>query len=354
MRTPNFDNLLRVLRREVPDRPTLFEFFLHWELYVSLAGPGVVDVPERQRDELYAARVQLHGFRNAGYDYATMMQPRVANGFAFPGRDRHKEQTVSLNDADAITDRASFEAYPWPDPDAADYSVFERLAPELEPGMRFVAHGPSGVLENVIGLVGFERLCMIIMLEPDLAADIFEAVGSRLVRYYELCASFDSVGACISNDDWGFKNQTMLSPDDMRRYVFPWHRRIVAAIHAAGKPAILHSCGNLEAVMDDVIDDMGYDGKHSYEDAILPVEQAYERWGERIAVLGGIDVDFLVRSEPDCIRSRAEKLVAQGMRRGGYALGSGNSIPDYIPRAKYLAMIRAAVPPADTGRVTDR
>ncbi|MBD3241644.1 MAG: hypothetical protein GF331_13725, partial [Chitinivibrionales bacterium] len=236
MRKPNFDNLLRVLRREAPDRPTLFEFFLNWDLYVSLAGSDIAAVPEDQRDELYAARVQLHGFRNAGYDYATM-----CGGFRFPGRDRHKEQTVSLNDADAITDRAGFEAYPWPDPDAADYSVFEKLAPELEPGMRFIAHGPSGVLENVISLVGFERLCIMCMMEPELAADIFEAVGSRLVRYYEICAACDSVGACISNDDWGFKNQTMLGPDDMRRYVFPWHKKIVEAIHAAGKPAILHS-----------------------------------------------------------------------------------------------------------------
>ena len=40
----------------------------------------------------------------------------------------------------------------------------------------------------------------------------FGAVGSRLVRYYEICAAYDTVGALISNDDWGFKSQTMLSP----------------------------------------------------------------------------------------------------------------------------------------------
>ena len=75
------------------------------------------------------------------------------------------------------------------------------------------------------------------MMEPDLAEDVFEAVGSRLVRFYEICSSFDSVGACFSNDDWGFKNQTMLGPDDMRKYVFPWHKRIVEAIHKNGKTA---------------------------------------------------------------------------------------------------------------------
>jgi uroporphyrinogen decarboxylase len=39
---------------------------------------------------------------------------------------------------------------------------------------------------------------------PELVGDIFEAVGSRLARHYEICSKFDSVGALVSNDDWGF------------------------------------------------------------------------------------------------------------------------------------------------------
>ena len=151
------------------------------------------------------------------------------------------------------------------------------------------------------------------------------------------------MGACIGNDDWGFKNQTMLSPDDMRRYVLPWHADLVKVIHDAGKPAVLHSCGNLEAVMDDVIDDIGYDGKHSYEDTIMPVEEAYERWGQRIAILGGIDVDFLVRHSLADVRERAQGLLSMSADRGSYGLGSGNSIPSYVPQDKYLAMIGTAV-----------
>ena len=208
--------------------------------------------------------------------------------------------------------------------------------------MKFIVIGPGGVLENVIGLVGYERLCIMTMMEPELAADIFEAVGSRLVRFYEICAKFDSVGACFGNDDWGFKGQTMLSPDEMRRYVFPWHKRIVEAVHREGKPAILHSCGNLEAVMDDVIDDMKYDGKHSFEDTIMPVEEVYERWGGRIGIMGGIDVDFLVRGSVEAIRERSRAMLERSAERGSYGLGSGNSIPTYVPQEKYFAMIETA------------
>jgi uroporphyrinogen decarboxylase len=169
--------------------------------------------------------------------------------------------------------------------------------------------------------------------------DIFDAVGGRLVRYYEICAACDSVGALIVNDDWGFKTATMLSPADLRRYVFVWTKRIVEVIHKAGKPAILHSCGNLEQVMDDIIDDMKFDAKHSFEDIITPVEQAYDKWSDRIAILGGIDMDFMCRSTPDKIRQRCKTILAKTANKGGYALGTGNSVPEYVPFDNYIAMI---------------
>ena len=180
---------------------------------------------------------------------------------------------------------------------------------------------------------------MMTLLDEALTTEIFDAVGSRLLRFYELVAPVETIGACIVNDDWGFKNQTMFSPDMLRRWVFPWHKKMAAAIHQAGKPAILHSCGQLQNVMDDIIDDMDYDAKHSFEDQITPVEDALDRWGSRIAILGGIDVDFLARSTPGAIIMRAKALLERGATEGGYALGSGNSIPDYIPDENYLAMI---------------
>lgn len=280
----------------------------------------------------------MKAFHNAGYDYVT-----VIGGFNFPSREKHRESSISLNESPLIVDRDSFNAYQWPDPDRADYSVFDIVSKNLLEGMKIIAFGPGGVLENVIKLCGYDNLCMMLADDPQLVGEIFEAVGSRLNRYYEIIGnSFEKVGAMISNDDWGFKTQTMLSPEDMRKYLFPWHKKIVETIHKSGRPAILHSCGNLEKVMDDIIYDMKYDAKHSYEDSICSVEKAYEMWGAKIAILGGIDVDFLCRSDIDKIKERARKMLALSSERGAYALGSGNSIPDYVPDEKYLAMISAA------------
>ena len=183
---------------------------------------------------------------------------------------------------------------------------------------------------------------MIEAVEP-LVYDVFEAVGSRLVRYYERLARHAIIGACLSDDDWGFKTQTMLSVRDMRRFVFPWHKRIVEAVHAAGKPVILHSCGHFERIVDDIVDEMAFDARHSYEDTIMPVEDAYERYHDQMAILGGIDVDFICRSDPDEVYARSKRMLERARGCGGYALGTGNSVPEYVPDENYFAMLWAVL-----------
>lgn len=333
-RQPDFNNLLAVLRRQEPDRPTLFEFFLNDRLYRALAD----DEYRRRTDPLGILLRNLTAYRNAGYDYTTILLPN----FSFQRPEHARLKSISQNDGGVIMDRASFQAYEFPDPDGVDFTLLDQVASHLPPGMKIIVWGPNGVLENAIELVGFDRLCTMIYDDEPLVRDLFAAIGSRLERYYELAMRHPAVGAGISNDDWGFKTQTMFHPRHMRQFVFPWHKRIVARMHAAGKPAILHSCGYFEKVIEDVIEDMQFDGRHSYEDNILPVEEAYERYHTRIAILGGIDLDYICRSTPQQVFDRSHAMLERVKGRGGYALGTGNSVPDYVPDENYYAMISAA------------
>ena len=333
MREPNFENLLKVLRRQAPPRPTLFEFFLNGTIYRHFVKDWHSD-----SDPLGGLRTTVKGYHRAGYDYVTILGADMW----FRSGTRHAEKSISQNEGGVITDRKSYDSYEWPDPDKADFSRLEKIAPDLPDGMKIVLFGPGGVLENAITIVGYENLCVMSLEDPELTEEIFRQVGSRLVRFYEIASPVSTVGAVISNDDWGFRTQTVFPPENMRKFVFPWHAKIVETIHRASKPAILHSCGQLEKVMDDIIDGLRYDAKHSYEDRILPVEEAYERYHERVAILGGMDVDFLCRSRPEEIRKRCRAMIERTATRGGWALGSGNSIPEYVPLESYLAMIECA------------
>lgn len=331
----DFSQFLKVLNGEEPDRPTLFEFFLNPRLLQKLSGVALLP----GMSWLDVQKVRLAAFQRAGYDYLTVKPP----GFVFTVGEQAHEASISQNDGAMIFDRKSMEAYPWQDPEDTRYDLVEEFAQFVPDTMKLVVWGPGGVLENAISLVGYEQLCLLIMDDPDFATELFANIGSRLERYYQLAAPIEKVGACISNDDWGFKTQTLFSPRAMRKYVFPWHKKIVSQIHAAGRPAILHSCGNFSKIIDDIVDDMGFDARHSYEDNIWPVEEAYEALHGRIAVLGGIDVDFVCRSSPEAVYSRSAAMLAQVKGRGGYALGTGNSVPDYVPDEGYFAMIRAAL-----------
>jgi len=331
---PNFENLLKVINRKIPDRPTLFEFFMNDRVIGKMSGEPFED----NSDKFGPFKRFIKAFKNGGYDYLTVSAWRT-NTLAFPKGEMDKKASHSLNDGNIITDRNSFEKYQWPDAEKGDYDLYYSLKEYLPDGMKLISSSNGGVLENAIDLVGFENLSMMTMLDEDLTTGIFDAIGSRLLRFYEIVAPIETIGACIVNDDWGFKNQTMFQPEVLQRWVFPWHKKIVETIHKAGKPAILHSCGQLKNVMDDVINDIKFDAKHSYEDNITPVEDALDIWGNRIAILGGIDMDFLARKTPEEIKVRSRKLIEHQMTKGGYALGSGNSIPDYIPDENYFAMI---------------
>ena len=91
--------------------------------------------------------------------------------------------------------------------------------------------------------------------------------------------------------------------------------------------------------MDDLIDYVGVDGKHSFEDTIMDVARAYGIYSDRISVLGGIDVDFLCRSDERSICERVRKTLGICMKKGGYCLGTGNTMANYIPIDNYLAMV---------------
>ncbi len=121
------------MRREVPDRPTLFEFFLNRPLYEKLAGPQIV-AQDPQWEWGSVCPVTITAFVKAGYDYLTVYGSEMR---FMPKRAGVSETaTISLNDGNAVCDRSSFETFDWPDPDAYDYSRLEQASQLLPEGMK--------------------------------------------------------------------------------------------------------------------------------------------------------------------------------------------------------------------------
>jgi uroporphyrinogen decarboxylase len=342
---PDFQRLRRVLLRQgEPDRLPFVELFADREIMEAVIGePIPVALPHQRKLRELALRRALRFWYETGYDYITVQavldlpQQRLLADDTAP-LPRAKRSWITTSSG-AINTWEDFETYPWPRPQDVDYFNLEFVARHLPDGMGMIFLGPGGQLENIMWLMGYVPFALALKDNPALVQAVAQRVGELLVSIFATAAEMPGVGALWLGDDMGFKTSTMISPADLRQYVFPWQKELARIAHARGLPFLLHSCGNLSPVMDELIDDVGIDAKHSFEDVIMPVAEAKRRYGDRIAVLGGIDVDLLCRATEEEARAHTRRVIEACAPGGGWALGSGNSVANYIPVANYLAML---------------
>jgi uroporphyrinogen decarboxylase len=51
----------------------------------------------------------------------------------------------------------------------------------------------------------------------------------------------------------------------------------------------------------------------------------------------------VIRRSPADVYRRSAAMLERTRERGGYALGTGNSVPEYVPSDHYFAMTAAAL-----------
>ena len=187
--------------------------------------------------------------------------------------------------------------------------------------------------------MGIEGFMLALYDAPDLVRTVVDRVGSLIEQCFETWCGDGRIPILWLADDLGYKTSTMISAEHLCEYILPWHRRYADLAHRHGKLFMLHSCGNLKAIMPDLVGKVGIDAKHSFEDGIQPVEEFVREWGHAVAAIGGIDVDLLARRQEEEIARRTWQVLETCAPQGGYACGSGNSVANYIPVGNYLAMV---------------
>ena len=334
MREPDFQRFLTAVKGGIPDRVPAGETWVDTEMKALILGRPIL-TPQDDVDF----------WVSAGYDYIVVS----TKGQHIPDQVSHQRLTPTHAEAThehrwatsgkgAITSWAEFQAYPWITATEIDYSAIDSLRECMPDGMLAVANqGP--LYSGVWRLMGLEAFSYALVDDPTLVEAIYEKVGSVSVSIAENHAQRDWAGALWLGDDIAYRDGLLTSPAVFRQYALPYYRRIGEIAREHGKPLIYHSDGNVLPVIEDLIEVVGISTLHPVESKAMDIRQVKRDYGDRLSLMGNVDVDLLSRGTPDMVAAETRSLLRDIAPGGGYILGSGNSVPYFVPLENYKAML---------------
>lgn len=167
--------------------------------------------------------------------------------------------------------------------------------------------------------------CWISMIEtPEICAKISELSCRQSIRTINAYAALglDGIIPCA---DMGNSRNLDASPEVYRALVYPWQKRQVEAAHAAGLKILLHCCGHVMPIIDDIAG--LYDAYEAIQtSAGMDIGVLKRRVGSRITLWGGIMHENLSRGTVADIRADARYAFSHAAPGGGYILGSSHSL----------------------------
>lgn len=342
---PDCEAMLKNIRREgTPRRVHHMELFLDREIQDAIIERYRIGADLNQSSPDYEWQREIALQRFLGYDYVST----GVEGFKLEIKYNVTGDTARASRADGrswlaegkglITNWVEFEKYPWPDINKLTTRTLEWHEKNLPEDMCIIGRG-GHFCEYLVWLMGYESLCFALHDQRELIAALRDRIWEYEKKAMEIILQFPRVKVMWASDDMGYKTGTMISPADLREFVLPGHKKLAEMCHQARRPYLLHACGNLKSIMPDLIDEVKIDAKHSFEDTIELVTDAKREYGDRLSLIGGIDIDFLCRANEESIRKRVRETLQVCQPGGGYFLGSGNSIANYIPVDNYLIML---------------
>jgi len=343
---PDSEALLATLRGERKSTPVqVLEFLVDPEIVTAILGKDLPPLPDQGESQSEMERTideLIHFYSSLGmsaFRAKAILDLPFEKILAEDTAEYSRLQRGWVNEQKGvIASWEDFDRYPWPSVRDADYGPLEYALSHLPEGMTAFAKS-YGILEQAMFLMGYETFSYNLYDDPDLIDAVFQKIEDIYIPFNRALTQIEGVAGLWMGDDMGFRSGTMVHPDHLRKYVFPLQKKVADLCHEQGILFLLHSCGNLDAIMDELIDDVGIDGKHSFEDIIMPVESFVAKFGERISTIGGVDVDLLSRSSETEIRSRVRAILETCAGSGAYVLGSGNSITNYVLSENFLTMI---------------
>ena len=244
-----------------------------------------------------------------------------------------------------IVDRESWQkakARMTPDDDRIDWARLREHYPRwVEEGAWIQAAGWFGFDVTHSWIVGTERVLIAMMEDPEWLRDMFtheiEVNLALLDKVWDAGYRFDGIRW---PDDMGYKGAQFFSLDTYRDLEKPIHKRVIDWAHAKGVKAILHSCGDINPFVPELVG-LGLDALNPIEvkAGMNPVELK-KTWGDRLVFHGGINAALWDR--PDAIKAEMERVVPEMKKNGGYIFSSDHSVPSSVSFEEFREIVALA------------
>ncbi len=326
------ERVMRVLRREEPDRIPHFEWIIDRKVREAIC-PGA-------SMEEFTLRMGLD---------AILTAPDIKKEQIAPNRFRNEWGVVLETTAEEhgfpvegpIHSLEDFGKYTPPDPHAPGrYESLQRLVKRYKGKLAVGVH-LNDVFSIPRYLAGFENLLMASVEEPELVRRLVDlSVEMNLVMARE-CARYGA-DFVFTGDDYASAERPFMSPKAFREFFYPGLQQVVAGFHEVGLPIIKHTDGNIRPLLDMILDS-GIDCLDPIDPiAGMDIAEMKARYSDRIALKGNVDCAHTLTfgSEREVVEE-TRAVIRKAGAGGGLILSSSNSIHSAVKPGNYLAMWNA-------------
>lgn len=205
------------------------------------------------------------------------------------------------------------ELFDWPEPEKyIDPEECRRVVDEVPDGYAVMGVVWSAHFQDACAAFGMETALVKMLSEPD----IFRAVIDRIVDFYLRAnkifyeATKGKLHAVLIGNDFGSQSGLMVSPQDLRDFVFDGTRRLIEQAKSYGVKVIHHSCGSVYDVIPDIIA-VGADAINPIQALAYKMEpdRLKRDFGDRVSFCGGVDAQYLmVNGTPEEVTAKVREL----------------------------------------------
>lgn len=195
---------------------------------------------------------------------------------------------------------------------------------------------PNQGLTELYSEVGLNDFSYYMLDCPDIILELLEIQTIYAVNWAEHLPNDNHIMACFCGDDIAFHSGPLFSPVWLKEHLFPRLARVISAYHRKGIKVMFHSDGNLNPILDDLVE-AGIDGLNPIEIlAGMDVGEIHKRY-PHLFMAGGIDVSQLLSfGTPVKIKDAVKKAIDDA--QGRLMVGSSTEIHSDVPLINYLAL----------------